>query len=68
MSAVLSLRENGPRHFLDLKDFSGAELRALLDSAAEFQTHPPQRGQKTAGRQDAGNGFREALHPYPRLL
>ncbi len=33
MSAVLSLREKGPRHFLDLKDFTGAELRALLDSA-----------------------------------
>lgn len=26
-----------PRHFLDIKDFSGAELRAMLDSAAAFK-------------------------------
>ncbi|MGE4481529.1 ornithine carbamoyltransferase [Acidocella sp.] len=37
MSAVLSLRESGPRHFLDLKDFSGAELRALIESAAALK-------------------------------
>ncbi len=37
MSAVLELRANGPRHFLDIKDFSGAELRALLDSAARLK-------------------------------
>lgn len=37
MSAVLSLHEKRPRHFLDLKDFTGAELRALIDSAAAFK-------------------------------
>jgi ornithine carbamoyltransferase len=34
MSAVLDLPLSGPKHFLDLKDFSAAELRALLDDAA----------------------------------
>lgn len=28
---------SGPRHFLDLKDFTGAELRALLGQAAHFK-------------------------------
>ena len=37
MSAALELRASGPRHFLDLKDFSGAQLRALLDDAAQFK-------------------------------
>ncbi|GAN79915.1 ornithine carbamoyltransferase [Acidocella aminolytica] len=37
MSAVLSLQESGPRHFLDLKDFSGEALRALLTSAATLK-------------------------------
>ncbi len=37
MSAVVSLQESGPRHFLDLKDFTGAELRDLLDSAATLK-------------------------------
>ena len=37
MSAVIELRAAGPRHFLDLKDFSGAELRAMLDTAAQFK-------------------------------
>jgi ornithine carbamoyltransferase len=37
MSAVLELRNNDPRHFLELRDFSSAELRALLDSAAQFK-------------------------------
>ena len=37
MSAVLELRADGPRHFLDLKDFSGAELRAMIDAAARFK-------------------------------
>ncbi len=37
MSAVISLRQAGPRHFLDLRDFSAAELRALIDSAAALK-------------------------------
>jgi ornithine carbamoyltransferase len=37
MSAVVELRMSAPRHFLDLKDFSSAELRALLDSAAHLK-------------------------------
>jgi ornithine carbamoyltransferase len=37
MSAAMELRASGPRHFLDLKDFSGTELRAMLDAAARFK-------------------------------
>jgi ornithine carbamoyltransferase len=37
MSAAIELHNAAPRHFLDLKDFSGAELRALLDGAAQFK-------------------------------
>ncbi|MDR3505723.1 MAG: ornithine carbamoyltransferase [Acidocella sp.] len=34
MSAAIDLRAGTPRHFLDLRDFSAAELRGLIDSAA----------------------------------
>jgi ornithine carbamoyltransferase len=37
MSAAIELRSSAPRHFLELRDFSGTELRALLDSAAQFK-------------------------------
>ncbi len=37
MSAVLELPVAGPRHFLDLKDFSAAELRAMLTEAARLK-------------------------------
>ena len=37
MSAAMELQTSGPRHFLDLKDFSGVELRAMLDAAARFK-------------------------------
>ena len=37
MSAAVELHSNGPRHFLELKDFSGTELRAMLDNAAQFK-------------------------------
>ncbi len=37
MSAMLELKAAGPKHFLDLKDFSPAELRALLTQAAGFK-------------------------------
>jgi len=37
MSAVLDFPVSGPKHFLELRDFSGAELRALLDAAARHK-------------------------------
>jgi ornithine carbamoyltransferase len=37
MSAVLELQATGPKHFLDIKDFSTAELRAMLDHAARLK-------------------------------
>jgi ornithine carbamoyltransferase len=37
MSAVLELKAPGPKHFLDLKDFSTAQLRALLAEAARLK-------------------------------
>jgi ornithine carbamoyltransferase len=37
MSVALNLPVAGPKHFLDLKDFSGPELRAMLDAAARFK-------------------------------
>jgi ornithine carbamoyltransferase len=37
MSAAIKLYGSAPRHFLELRDFSGAELRALLDNAALFK-------------------------------
>lgn len=37
MSAVVDLQAPGPRHFLDIRDFSGAELRVLLDDAAALK-------------------------------
>ena len=37
MSAAVELKPPGPKHFLDLKDFSGGELRGLLEDAARFK-------------------------------
>jgi len=37
MSAAIDLVAAGPRHFLDIKDFSGAALRAMLDNAARLK-------------------------------
>jgi ornithine carbamoyltransferase len=37
MSAALKLKKPGPRHFLDIKDFATAELRAMLDDAARLK-------------------------------
>jgi ornithine carbamoyltransferase len=31
------LKKPGPKHFLDLKDFSGPELRAILDEAVRYK-------------------------------
>lgn len=33
----MNVLSSGPRHFLDLKDFTGPTLRALLESAATFK-------------------------------
>ena len=35
--AVTAATGAGPRHFLDLKDLSGAELRAMLDASAAMK-------------------------------
>ncbi|HQT40384.1 MAG TPA: ornithine carbamoyltransferase [Acidocella sp.] len=37
MSAVLEMPATGPRHFLDIKDFSSAELRDLITEAARLK-------------------------------
>jgi ornithine carbamoyltransferase len=37
MSAALKLKTPGPKHFLDIKDFSTAQLRALLTEAARLK-------------------------------
>jgi len=37
MSAVLELKAAPPKHFLDLRDFSPADLRAMLAEAARFK-------------------------------
>jgi ornithine carbamoyltransferase len=34
MSAAFEIKPTGPKHFLDLKNFSGPDLRAILDDAA----------------------------------
>jgi ornithine carbamoyltransferase len=49
MSAAVQLSKPGPRHFLDLRDFSGAALRALLDDAARLK-----RTRRTAKKTLAG--------------
>jgi ornithine carbamoyltransferase len=46
MSAVLDFPVSGPKHFLELRDFSGAELRALLDSAARHKRSRRSGGSK----------------------
>jgi ornithine carbamoyltransferase len=37
MSAAVELIAGGPRHFLELRDFSPAQLRALVDAAAGYR-------------------------------
>jgi ornithine carbamoyltransferase len=49
MSAVLEFSAAGPRHFLDLKDFTPAELRGLVDDAARLK-----RTRRTAKKSLAG--------------
>jgi ornithine carbamoyltransferase len=52
MSAVVELQSAGPRHFLDLRDFSTAQLRALLTDAARYK-----RTRKTAKKILAGKSL-----------
>ena len=49
MSAVLEFRAPGPRHFLDIKDFTPAELRMLIDDATRLK-----RTRRTAKKTLAG--------------
>jgi ornithine carbamoyltransferase len=49
MSAAIKIQSAGPKHFLDLKDFSSAQLRALLDDAARLK-----RTRRTAKKSLAG--------------
>ena len=39
-----------PRHFLDLRDFDGATLRGMLDTAATWKSRPGTEGRPLAGR------------------
>jgi ornithine carbamoyltransferase len=51
MSAAIELTPPGQRHFLDLRDFSGAELRALLTEAARYKrTRATARPKLLAGK------------------
>jgi ornithine carbamoyltransferase len=50
MSAVLELKAAAPRHFLDIKDFSTAELRALLTEAAKFKRSRGRHKKPLAGK------------------
>lgn len=46
---VPHLNGAGPRHFLDLKDFSGAELRGVLDASAAMKARR-RKGERAAER------------------
>jgi ornithine carbamoyltransferase len=59
------------RHFLDLSDFSGADLRRVLDASAAIKAKR-RKGEIAAERPLAGKTlamvFRQALDPHPGLL
>ncbi|GJE44259.1 ornithine carbamoyltransferase [Methylobacterium soli] len=48
--------QHGPRHFLDLKDFSGAQLRAMLDASASMKGRR-RKGEPPAERPLAGKNL-----------
>jgi ornithine carbamoyltransferase len=50
MSAMLELKAPGPKHFLDIKDFAPAQLRALLTDAARFKRSRGQGKKPLAGK------------------
>ncbi len=50
MSAALELKLPGPKHFLDLKDFSAVQLRALITEAARLKRSRGQSKKPLAGK------------------
>jgi ornithine carbamoyltransferase len=51
MSAAIDLKSPGPKHFLDLRDFTGTQLRALLTEAARYKrTRATTRAKPLAGK------------------
>jgi ornithine carbamoyltransferase len=50
MSAVLELKAPGPKHFLDIKDFTPAQLRALLTEAARLKRSRGQGKKPLSGK------------------
>jgi ornithine carbamoyltransferase len=50
MSAVLELKAAGPKHFLDIKDFSPERLRALIAQAARLKRGRGQHRKLLAGK------------------
>jgi ornithine carbamoyltransferase len=50
MSAALDMKMAGPKHFLDLKDFSAVQLRALLTEAARLKRSRGQGKKPLAGK------------------
>jgi ornithine carbamoyltransferase len=50
MSAALELKVTGPKHFLDLKDFSATQLRALLSEAARLKRSRGKGSKPLAGK------------------
>ncbi len=50
MSAALELKVTGPKHFLDLKDFSAAQLRGLLSEAARLKRNRGQGSKPLSGK------------------
>ncbi len=50
MSAVLELKVFAPKHFLDIKDFTYAELRELLVEAAQFKRNRGRSKKPLAGK------------------
>jgi ornithine carbamoyltransferase len=50
MSAAFEIKPSGPKHFLDLKNFSGPELRAMLDEAAKLKRTRRQHKKPLTGK------------------
>lgn len=50
MSAALELKVTGPKHFLDLKDFSAVQLRALLTEAMRLKRSRGKGSKPLAGK------------------
>jgi len=51
MSAAIDLKTPAPKHFLDLRDFTGSQLRALLTEAARYKrSRATSRARPLAGK------------------